>query len=200
MRDDTFFETHPCDLSDRDKHERGTQLAAKHQEILEHEENARLASKANKDKEKQLKKELARLARSRHTGVEDRDVECYQQPNLSSYKIETIRLDTGEVVTDRPMDPMERNQAMQGELPFNPPAMSRAIRAARAADPVHPLRAVPETVREAAPEAAPASAATAEATEAGEGDDGLAFNPLPAAKMVDDEDLPVMAEDGTPEE
>ena len=184
MEREPFFETLACQLTESEKHERGQQLAAKHEELLVHQDNMKAASKANKDKEKDLKKDLARLARARHTGVEDREVECYQTPNVAEHRIETIRSDTGEVEFHRPMDPMERQQATQGELPFNSPSISRAIRAARSNDPVHPLRSVPD-----------------EPTGGGDDDDGEpGFNPLPPAVETDDEDLPEMDENGEPVE
>ncbi|MCG8435326.1 MAG: hypothetical protein MJA83_14985, partial [Gammaproteobacteria bacterium] len=134
------------------------------------------------------------------TGVEDRDVECYQQPNTASYTIETIRIDTGEVIFSRDMDPMERNQAMQGELPFNNPSVRRAVRAARAKDDaVYPLRPVTDLDDDEIE--AGAAGHDDEVGGDDEGGDPVDFKPLPEKRFdpSDDDDLPIMTEEGEPE-
>lgn len=190
MRDKTFFENLPCHLSDDEKHERGREAAAKLIELYEFKRLEKERAKVAKQKREELEKAIARLSHARHHGIEDQEVECYEQPNTTTYRIETIRTDTGEVVTSRKMDPLERQMAMQGELPFMTPEVSRALRAARAAEPTR-ARALPtgEDVEEDEP---------GDELHDDVDDDAPPFKPLPQARDYSDEDAPVLDSEGFP--
>lgn len=196
MRDGTFFETLRCELTEAEKFKRGEQLAANAMRIAEHREQT-------KEEKKTLEKEHARLTSARYHGIEDREEECFDQPNIAAGTIETIRLDTGEVIRDRKMDPMERKQASQGELRVSP-AIDHAVRAAQTQRvAASNLAAVPdapssEPVSEADDGSAPG--AHNEYFPNDDDDDDPEFNALPPAAEDDDEDddLPEMGSDGEP--
>ena len=120
MRDETFTEELPCKLTKREVYQRGREMARTSIELARHEAEAKEQIAELKAKAKELDKEHKRLARIVDSGEENRLVDCYQrayvdQPN-QRFEVETVRIDTGEVVRVRPMDPNERNDALQGTL------------------------------------------------------------------------------------
>lgn len=56
--------------------------------------------------------EIARIGRILELGAEPRQVECDVLMNWEDGRIETVRLDTGEVVDSRAMNPEERQREM----------------------------------------------------------------------------------------
>lgn len=192
MRDGTFFENLPCHLSEEEKHERGREAAAKQIELYEFKRLEKERAKLAKQKREELEKDIARLSQARHHGMEDQEVECYEQPNTTTYRIETIRTDTGEVVTSRKMDPMERQMAMQGEL-----HAAARLGGARGADGARHRggheRELPASDDHETEEPADEMADDVD-------DDAPPFKPLPAARDFSEEDAPVIDGDGFPEE
>jgi len=116
MRDEVFSEELPCQLTERERTDRGRQLARKSVELTRHEDFAKDEKKKLADVEKKLTKETKKLARIVDSGEEHRLVECYHSPNKERFEIDTVRIDTGEVVRSRPMDPSEKEDTRQGKL------------------------------------------------------------------------------------
>ncbi len=143
MRDATFFESHPVRLSTNDLIERGAELSALLVKISSDEAHAKAAAAAAKSAIDTLKNEAGALARTVHSKQENRPVECKDNYCRSNMTVETARLDTGEIVSSRPMTAEERKDAFQAELDF-----ARRAAADDARDDV--LDAVAEQVNEGA--------------------------------------------------
>lgn len=66
-----------------------------------------------KEQIKSIETTASDLARQTRTGLEERDVEVAEQKDYARAVVDTIRQDTGEVVFTRPMEPLERQQALR---------------------------------------------------------------------------------------
>ena len=82
------------------------------------EDTAKLASKMAKEDIDEKKAELRAFSRAAHTGIEERSIEVEHRPNNDRFTIETIGIDTGEVVATRPMREDELRAAKQTLLPL----------------------------------------------------------------------------------
>lgn len=124
------FERHPVTLTEAERNDRARSAAALSYEIALMEERAKEEAKAAKEDIKTKQVEFTRLATAARTGVEERDVAVDYRPNNDRYTIETIDLETGEVVAQRPMREDELRAAKQTLLPLRdaPPATVTPIR------------------------------------------------------------------------
>ena len=120
MRRETFMETLPCKLDEEEVGSRGEELARTCRELGVHQEAMKDTASKMKAEEKRLDVRITKLADAVATRQEERLVECYESPNLGTLSIETIRMDTHDVASRRPMDEKEREKARQGELDFSP--------------------------------------------------------------------------------
>jgi len=116
LRKDVFLEELPCRLSEEEIDERGREAGALAADLERFKEHAKKEKKKLTDKEKDMTEKLFGLGKAVETGVETRDVGCYEHANLARYVVETVRMDTGTVVRTRPMDEQERKKAAQGDL------------------------------------------------------------------------------------
>ncbi|MBL8600331.1 MAG: hypothetical protein JNK72_00260 [Myxococcales bacterium] len=106
----------PCKLSEYDKAQRAklaTQLIA---EYRSKEDAQKLAAKEANLELKTLRSTLEEAARASREGIETRDVETREQPVFESWEMETVRLDTMEVIDRRPMTKEEHARYRQGTL------------------------------------------------------------------------------------
>jgi hypothetical protein len=102
----------PCELTNEEKRLRGEALAQKRQEWEEVERAKKAATQHAKAEQERIDAEADLLAEAIRTGREYRDIEVNEQKNLDSRAMETIRLDTGEVIDSRAL----RSDEMQTGL------------------------------------------------------------------------------------
>lgn len=112
MQNGPIFQRLPCALSEAEKALRADELA---REVDRHG-NIELAKRAAaklyaKDLE-ECDRRIGELAEQVRTGVEQRDVECQEVVRFARNLVETVRVDTGEVVSARAMRPEERQEAI----------------------------------------------------------------------------------------
>lgn len=114
----TIVQDLPCKLTATEKLLKSDQMAKVHAKIVELELEKKAAGASLKTSIDARKTELALLAREIETGEERRPVECRERPRYRDLMIDIIRLDTGEVVATRSMEPAERQKAIDyGEAP-----------------------------------------------------------------------------------
>jgi hypothetical protein len=112
-----FSEELPCKLS-RDEYEIRAELLAKQlKAITAKEEQAKLQAKKFKDELTSLELEKNKLIEALETHNELRMIECEEVADFDTNRIVVRRLDTGDIVRQRPMDGDERSRLAQGELP-----------------------------------------------------------------------------------
>lgn len=102
----------PVKLTDEELQIRSRELAEKLTEIEAVDEDRASAMAAFKARKDKLVLDSRRLTRIVRTGQEEREVHVTETKNWERGTIETIRLDTGEVVSSRPMNPSERQEAL----------------------------------------------------------------------------------------
>lgn len=115
----TSIERLPCRLSAQEKDIKSDQMAAKHGEIgqLEAAKKSAMSSYTSSIKQKQT--ELAQLAEEIRRGEEIRPVECVEVPRYGDLMVDLKRLDNGQIVSNRPMHPRERQSALElGDAPI----------------------------------------------------------------------------------
>jgi len=114
----TSVEQLPCKLSAHEKLLKSDQMAAKHGEIAQLEAAKKSATSSFSSSIKQKQTELTQLAEEIRSGEELRPVECVEKPRYADLMVDLVRLDTGVVVTNRPMHPRERQSALElGDAP-----------------------------------------------------------------------------------
>ena len=124
----TIVEELPCKLTASEKLLKSDQMAKAHKEIVKLEAEKKLSGQQLKSSIDARKGELALLAREIETGEELRPVECKERPRYQDLMVDTIRLDTGEVVSSRGMEPAERQKALDygdAPRPRNSPPMPK---------------------------------------------------------------------------
>lgn len=104
----TFERTLPVKLSTQELLDRGLSLALERKaRVLRQEEGKREAAQAKAEIESH-DAEIDRLAAILRDRAEPRPVQCRLQRDLARFVVETVRLDTGELVESRPMAEEER--------------------------------------------------------------------------------------------
>jgi len=101
-------ETLSCTLTPAESAARAFELAVLVRKIEDEETAAKAAAAAARDSMKELDADLRRLARVVREGKEDRQVEVRVTRNPTDATVETVRVDTGEIVRSRAMTPEER--------------------------------------------------------------------------------------------
>lgn len=104
-----------CELSDAEVQQRGQDAARLLMQIDQLDEEKRAAAADYKEQIKAKETELRKLGREIRERAEHRDVPCVTRPNAAAGVMETIRLDTGELVRSRPLTHEER----QARFPFD---------------------------------------------------------------------------------
>jgi hypothetical protein len=102
----------PCELTNEEKRLRGEALAQKRQEWEEVERARKAATQKAKAEQERIDAEADLLAEAIRTGREYRDIEVVERKNIDIRMMETIRMDTGEVIDSRPL----RSDEMQTTL------------------------------------------------------------------------------------
>lgn len=102
----------PVKLTDEELQIRSRELAEKLTEIEAVDEDRASAMAAFKARKDKLVLDSRRLTRIVRTGQEEREVHVTETKNWERGTIETIRLDTGALVSTRPMTESERQEAL----------------------------------------------------------------------------------------
>jgi hypothetical protein len=105
-----MFRRLPCPLTSKELLERGQQLAAVQEESEQLEEARKAADATAKAEIKRLDERATRLRRDIIRKEEDRDIECDVAHDYIHGLVTVTRVDSGEVVEERPMR-MEERQA-----------------------------------------------------------------------------------------
>lgn len=132
---ETQFENLPCRLTEEEVNQHAREQSRLVSELEKHQAHAKDEKKRLADKEKELEAKIFDKAKIVESRTEVRPVECEQRPNRVRLTMETIRLDTGEMVHSRPLTDRERDDLLQESLPFDaPPAPKERARKPPLAD------------------------------------------------------------------
>lgn len=121
-KSDVFQRNLPVTLTDEELRHRGDALAAQLDELDRIEAKVKAAKEAAKGPKEKAEATIGELRRQLRTRSEDRLVDCEEVKRFAQRCAETIRLDTGEVVSTRPLTAQE----MQTELSVIPGGKKRA--------------------------------------------------------------------------
>jgi hypothetical protein len=102
----------PVHLTDDEVRARGERIVALMQERTEADADAKRQRDAHKARVSDLDKTMTHLAHEVRTRTEHRDVEVKEAFDHDRGLVETVRLDTGEVVETRPMTARERQKPL----------------------------------------------------------------------------------------
>lgn len=91
-------------------------LVATHDEITEEKKEAVSRFKTQLD---DVNEKIRKVAKVIETGIEMRPIECSERYNTERMVVETYRMDTGDVISNRPMTATEAREAKQGDLTFD---------------------------------------------------------------------------------
>jgi hypothetical protein len=116
--ENTFVEELSVKLTQQEKLERAERAAAIGTAHRKKEQELKAAQKRGKLALESMKTEHQLLERAVHTGQEVRLVDCIYRANLILERLETVRIDTGEVVRSRALTKDELAAATQEPLRF----------------------------------------------------------------------------------
>lgn len=102
----------PVPLTRDELLDRGQQLAQVDSDLRAHNEFAESTKKDLKAKEQQFASEAARLANIVRTKKEPRQVKTQSIARWEQNIVDTIRIDTGDVIRNRPLEPHERQDIL----------------------------------------------------------------------------------------
>jgi hypothetical protein len=108
----SFVEKLPCELTRDEKLQKADQMAEHLKTRAEVELEASSVAGTFKRRIKELDRAIGDRAEEIRSGVEYRPVECAMRDRFRDNQVDTVRLDTGEIVRSRPMTIQER----QGSL------------------------------------------------------------------------------------
>jgi sulfate adenylyltransferase subunit 1 (EFTu-like GTPase family) len=108
----SFVEKLPCELTRDEKLMKADQMAEHLKTRAEVELEASSVAGTFKRQLKELDRAIGDRAEEIRSGVEYRPVECAMRDRFRDNQVDTVRLDTGEIVRSRPMTIQER----QGSL------------------------------------------------------------------------------------
>ncbi len=104
----TSIEVLPCNLTEKELLEKGSELAKIIRQMEEEKAAAAASAASSRETLKELEGELRRVARIVREAREDRDVEVITRRDLSSLTVISYRADTMETLRERPMTLEER--------------------------------------------------------------------------------------------
>lgn len=102
----------PVKLTEKERMARAMSAAELQSDYNEIEERKKETTRSLGQQLKDLRKDIEKLQRAVRTGSEHQDVQIETRRNEDRRTIETVRLDTGEIIDSRPMTVEER----QGKL------------------------------------------------------------------------------------
>ena len=103
----------PCQLTAEEKAQKAYKLVQLLVSLDEVEEERKTITSEYRSRLKGLRLESTRLREVYRSGIESRPVPVEEQPDSRRGEVYVIRLDTGEVVSTRPMTADERQGAIQ---------------------------------------------------------------------------------------
>lgn len=103
----------PCQMSEQERLLKSMALAQKLDELDRVQLEKKAANDAFKERLNACHDAVSSLSREVRTGMEERPIECTENARYDDMMVDLIRMDTGEVVSSRPMHPSERQQALQ---------------------------------------------------------------------------------------
>ena len=107
------LESLPCVLTPTEKQLKGDKLVKALEDKRKLEDEKKGVSERFKRLISGKEGEVELAAREISTGIEYRDVECKDVQVFARNQVDTVRLDTGEIVRSRVMQPNERQTAME---------------------------------------------------------------------------------------
>lgn len=113
---ETFTREVVFKLTEEEVYERGQMLAAREQDLEKNKLDAKESQSRFGKEKKKIEDGIRNLAAAVRTKQEKRPVSCEDRANPRLFRIETVRLDTGEVLDVRPMNDEELADAQQGTL------------------------------------------------------------------------------------
>jgi hypothetical protein len=102
----------PVKLTEHEKLLKGAELVAAMHEIDQLEEQKKREGKVLADAIKAKDEHARELARTLRTGTEDRKVECTESKRFQDRMVDTIRMDTFQIISSRPMNPSELQEEL----------------------------------------------------------------------------------------
>jgi uncharacterized coiled-coil DUF342 family protein len=112
-----------CELTAKEHEEKSDRLAQLDLKINATAEAAKAKAARYRESIKLLKEERDPLAEVVSTHREKRIVECVEEANFDRNVIVTKRRDTGDRISERPMEAEERERMAQGRLPRDLPEL-----------------------------------------------------------------------------
>jgi hypothetical protein len=103
-----------CKLTEEEWNERANLLAEEHQRGQRLDAEHKLVAKLHNQRMGVVKDNVERLSSALRLREEERMVQCEDRRDEDKLLIDTVRLDTGEVIGTRPMTAEERQVALPG--------------------------------------------------------------------------------------
>ncbi len=119
----SFDQMLPCEMSDEQLKDRGSQLAHAQEELEAHLVSAKEHRAELRDEKKALELKVHDLAEAVRSKKESREVKCALRIGKRDGWVEVVRLDTQEVITTRKMS----NVDAQADIPFEIQADAEAL-------------------------------------------------------------------------
>jgi len=116
MRTESFLSRLTCKLSEEQVREKSDAMANAVGALRAHQAATKATAAMAKYEEKKLTATVDIHAMEVTTRTEVRNVECKEVADIRRLIVETIRMDTSEVIHTRPMDAAEREELRQGKL------------------------------------------------------------------------------------
>ncbi len=101
-----------CNLTQSELIDRGASLAATIEDLASEESRQESEKREMKARLARIESERSRLASVVSRRAELRDVQTEEIINFQSGRVETVRMDTGEIFHDRPIRDEERQEAL----------------------------------------------------------------------------------------
>lgn len=117
----TYFRALPVDLTPEEFDTKSNDLADICQEINRAKDAAKEEARMNKEAIDKLEATRSKLAHIVKDRAEERQVECVDQHQYARHAVESVRMDTGEVIGTRAMTVSEYQEEMNlhgSVLPF----------------------------------------------------------------------------------
>ena len=130
MKDNSFYESLKCILTDTEKQEFGSQMAEAVARINEAEAELKSFSAQIKSRVAADEALVTGCSEKIRSGYEFRRVECQETKDYENERVFTVRLDTGALVREREMKPEERQKdllAYKGETVEMPTSAMQEI-------------------------------------------------------------------------
>jgi len=105
----------PVKLTDDELLQKGEELADAHEELVEANGELKKNQDYLKNRIKGIQADISDLIRALKNKTEDREVDCEERPDYESGNMQTVRLDTGEVVYTRPLIDSEKQMQIDDD-------------------------------------------------------------------------------------